>query len=231
VTFKSVAILKKPVHSVSVENFAMGRYEVTNEEFVRFLNAENRQGTQQPWFETKKDFFGHIIDSVDHFSVESSYEKHPVVNISRYGATAYVEWLSQQTGQTYRLPTEAEWEYAARAGSTTKYWWGNDIGTNQANCYSNYCGDRFQYTAPVGSFAPNPFGLYDTVGNVWEWTCSKYTDKYNGEEQHCSNSGSRLVLRGGDFDKSPRFVRAADRLQESHGRSSNYVGFRLAKSY
>jgi formylglycine-generating enzyme required for sulfatase activity len=83
-----------------------------------------------------------------------------------YDAAAYTEWLAEQTGKRYRLPSEAEWEYAARAGTETAYWWGNDIGANRANC--NGCGSQWdnQETAPVGSFDPNPFGLYDTSGNV-----------------------------------------------------------------
>jgi formylglycine-generating enzyme required for sulfatase activity len=86
------------------------------------------------------------------------------VCVSWNDATAYTNWLSEQTGHTYRLPTEAQWEYAARAGTETKYWWGNEVGSNKANCGSD-CGDNvIKYTAPVGSFAANPFGLYDTAG-------------------------------------------------------------------
>jgi formylglycine-generating enzyme required for sulfatase activity/tetratricopeptide (TPR) repeat protein len=192
---------EKPLHWVSVKKFAMGRYEVTNAEFLRFLNAVKRRGTQEePWFETKsEDSDSHIIGSVGNFKVEVGYENHPMIEVSWYGATAYAKWLSQQTGQQYRLPTEAQWEYAARAGTTTKYWWGNDIGSNKANCYSDSCGDSFEYTAPVGSFAPNQFGLYDTVGNVWEWTCSEYEDKYTGKEQRCVKSAGRFAARGGSW--------------------------------
>ncbi len=189
---------EKPVHWVSVEKFAIGRYEITNAEFVRFLNAVKLRGTKkQPWFATKAESsYSQITGSVGHFRAESGYENHPVVTVSWYGATAYAQWLSQQTGKQYRLPTEAQWEYAARAGTTTKYWWGNQIGSNKANC-DNDCGDRFDYTAPVGSFAPNPFGLYDTTGNVWEWTCSEYEDKYTGREQRCAKSADRFAVRGG----------------------------------
>jgi formylglycine-generating enzyme required for sulfatase activity len=222
---------EKPVHSVSVARFAMGRYEVTNAEFVRFLNGVKRRGSkEQPWFETKaEDSDSHIIGSVGHFRVEPGYEKHPVIEVSWDGATAYANWLSQQTGHTYRLPTEAQWEYAARAGTTTKYWWGNDIGSNKANCYD--CGDKFESTAPVGSFSPNSFGLYDTVGNVWEWTCSKYEKRYNGEENRCSSqkSGSLRALRGGAWDFIPGLVRAASRFRGSLDTRNDYVGLRLAR--
>jgi formylglycine-generating enzyme required for sulfatase activity len=136
-----------------------------------------------------------------------------VINVSWFDVMAYAKWLSQQTGQNYRLPTEAEWEYAARAGSNTKYWWGNDIGSNQANCLNSECGDHFEYTAPVGSFAANAFGLYDTVGNVWEWTCSVYEDRYQGAEQRCASGGSLFALRGGSWGVVAGWSRAAYRKQ------------------
>jgi formylglycine-generating enzyme required for sulfatase activity len=123
--------------------------------------------------------------------------------VSWYGVTAYADWLSQQTGKSYRLPSEAEWEYAARAGTETQYWWGNEPGTNRANCRNDYCGDSFDRTAPVGSFAPNPFGLYDTVGNVWEWVADPWHDNYEGAPTDGSvwtEGGSGLFAqRGGSW--------------------------------
>ncbi len=159
----------------------------------------------------------------------SQTDKHPVVCVSWNDANAYMEWLSQQTGHQYRLPTEAQWEYAARAGTTTKYWWGNDIGSNKANCNNNYCGDRFQYTAPVGSFAKNPFGLYDTVGNVWEWTCSEYKGKYNGQEQQCVDSAGYFVLRGGAWNYHATRARSANRDGNDPTDRFSYYGFRPAR--
>jgi formylglycine-generating enzyme required for sulfatase activity len=231
---------EQPVHDVSVGRFAMGRYEVTNAEFVSFLNAVKRRGTtEEPWFETKaEDSYGHITGSVGNFRVERGYENHPVVNVSWYGATTYAQWLSQQTGQKYRLPTEAEWEYAARAGTDTKYWWGNEIGSNKANCLNSYCGDRFDRTAPVGSFAPNAFKLYDTVGNVWEWTCSEYENRYKGQEKTCKNKAtiktdgenkSHFVLRGGSWDDDAWGAWAADRYGGQPSGRVRGDGFRLAR--
>ncbi|MEN8221213.1 MAG: formylglycine-generating enzyme family protein, partial [Pseudomonadota bacterium] len=159
----------------------------------------------------------------------------PVINVSWYDATAYAEWLSQQTGQKYRLPTEAEWEYAARVGTITKYWWDNEIGSNKANCLNSDCGDRFEYTAPVGSFAPNTFDLYDTVGNVWEWTCSEYENRYNGKENTCKghiNSGenkSLFVVRGGSWYSDARLARSANRNRWQPAERNRVVGFRLAR--
>ncbi len=199
---------EQPVHSVSVKKFAMGVYEVTFAEYDKFADATGRR---------KPNDYGW------------GRGNRPVVNVSWHDANAYMEWLSQQTGHQYRLPTEAEWEYAARAGTTTKYWWGNDIGSNKANCSNRYCGDSFDYTAPVGSFAKNPFGLYDTVGNVWEWTCSKYTNKYNGQEQQCVDSAGYFVLRGGAWSYNATWARSASRINYDPAYRYNNYGFRPAR--
>ncbi|OQY51343.1 MAG: hypothetical protein B6247_19555 [Candidatus Parabeggiatoa sp. nov. 2] len=198
---------EKPVHWVSVDKFAMGVYEVTFAEYDKFAEATGRsKPSDRGWGRGNR----------------------PVINVSWDDATAYAKWLSEQTNHHYRLPTEAEWEYAARAETTTKYWWGNNIGSNKANCWRSYCGDSFQYTAPVGSFAANPFGLYDTVGNMWEWTCSEYQGKYTGKEQRCTNSSLR-ALRGGAWNDLPGFVRSATRDWISRDDRSDGVGFRLAR--
>ncbi len=106
--------------------------------------------------------------------------RRPVVNVSWDDSTAYAAWLSRKTGKTYRLLTEAEWEYAARAATTTAYYWGNEIGKGNANC--DGCGSKWDndQTAPVGSFAANAFGLYDMAGNLWQWVQDCYHDSYNG---------------------------------------------------
>ena len=222
---------KKPVHWVNVKPFAMGKYEVTFAEYDKFANATGRKKpNDNGWGRGNR----------------------PVIIVSWDDAVAYADWLSQQTGKQYRLPTEAEWEYAARAGTETKYWWGNEIGSNKANCYEDDCGDNFQYTAPVGSFKANPFGLYDTVGNIWEWICSEYEEKYGGKEQKCipgkknANFIMRLlrgsswfdspinkhanfrVMRGGSWFNSSNSARAASRYLLSPGHRSVYSGFRVA---
>ncbi|HIE01033.1 MAG TPA: TIR domain-containing protein [Thiotrichaceae bacterium] len=164
---------EQPVHEVSVARFAMGRYEITFAEYDQFAEATARKKPSDAGW---------------------GRDDRPVINVSWNDVTAYAEWLSEQTGEQYRLPTEAEWEYAARAGTKTKYWWGDDIGSNNANCRNSYCDDSFEYTAPVGSFEANPFGLFDVSGNVWEWTCSEYEKKYSGKEQYCLNKRG-LFLR------------------------------------
>jgi formylglycine-generating enzyme required for sulfatase activity len=195
-------------HEVSVDGFAMSQYEVTFAEYDKFAEATGRE---------KPDDEGW------------GRGNRPVINVSWHDATAYAEWLSTQTGQKYRLPTEAEWEYAARAGTETKYWWGNEIGSNKANCSNYSCGDSFKYTAPVGSFEPNPFGLYDTAGNVWEWTCSEYSSSYDGSEKSCEEHVSLAVIRGGSWSYEPRNVRVTYRDRSSDVYRFDDVGFRLAR--
>ena len=218
---------EKPVHWVNIDKFAMGKYEVTVGEYLRFVKATDTHAPQ--WLEKGNEY--NIHTGTNDYYKKFSDENLPIVGVSWNNAVAYAEWLSQQTGKTYRLPTEAEWEYVARAGTETKYWWGNDIGSNKANCYENYCGDSFEYTSPIGSFAANPYGLYDTAGNVWEWTCSEYEDKYNGKEEKCTskNRAMQLVIRGGSWLDVARYVRAAFRDWSSRDSRYYNVGFRLAR--
>ncbi|MDG4595440.1 MAG: SUMF1/EgtB/PvdO family nonheme iron enzyme [Candidatus Contendobacter sp.] len=209
-------------HSVRVARFAMGQYEVTFEEYDRFCATTGREKPGDAGW---------------------GRGQRPVINVDWRGVVAYAEWLSQQTGKQYRLPTEAEWEYAARAGTTTPFWTGRCVTTDQANYNGNYgyygspdCGAKTgvyrQKTQPVGSFKPNPWGLYDTMGNVWEWTCSGYDQKYGGAEQECSiedTSGPR-VLRGGSWADGPLVLRSAARDWTNPRGWNNDAGFRLART-
>ena len=140
----------------------------------------------------------------------------PAVCLTYSDAKAYADWLSGQTGQQYRLPNEVEWEYAARAGTKTEYPWGNEIGKNLANC--GWCGSEWsnKSASPTGSFAPNAFGLYDTVGNVWEWT-------------HKSAEQSDVTVRGGAWNFAPSLARASTRLILAPDFRANYIGFRLVR--
>ncbi len=230
---------EKPVHSVTVGAFALGKYEVTKGEFAAFVKAagyktEAEQGegcygwTGLSW-EQKKEFNWKNLG----FSQE---DNHPVACVSWNDAVAYTDWLSAKTGKEYRLPTEAEWEYAARGGTTTNYWWGNDIDHNRANCYD--CGSQWdkKQTAPVGSFAANPFGLHDTAGNVWEWSCSEYAPYKDGKENacisknHASSDGWR-VIRGGSWYFHPSGLRSSYRFNYRPSSRSSLVGFRLARMF
>ncbi len=200
---------EKPVHRVSVSRFAMGMYEVTFAEYDKFAQATGRtKPSDSGWGRGNR----------------------PVIYVSWHDANAYAQWLTQQTGKKYRLPTEAEWEYAARAGTTTKYWWGNTASHEYANYGNTKEGkDRWEYTAPVGSFEPNPFGIYDTAGNVWEWTCSPNTNRYDGQEQRCVNSASHFVLRGGSWFYVAWRLRSANRLWWRPAGRYGGGGFRLAR--
>ncbi|MCP5242090.1 MAG: SUMF1/EgtB/PvdO family nonheme iron enzyme [Burkholderiales bacterium] len=126
----------------------------------------------------------------------------PVVNVNWLEATAYADWLGEQKHMQCRLPTEAEWEYAARGGTQTAYPWGDEPGNNNANCAG--CGSQWdnKESAPVGSFAANGYGLHDMSGNVWEWTCSNWRDQFDGSEQQCNDDTADTqsrVLRGGSW--------------------------------
>jgi formylglycine-generating enzyme required for sulfatase activity len=156
-------------------------------------------------------------------------------NVSWDDAQAYVAWLSRMTGKEYRLLTEAEWEYAARASSTTAYFWGDEIGKENANCVG--CGSQWdsQGTAPVGSFNPNAFGLYDMAGNVWQWVQDCYHENYDGapmdgapwiEGGYCK----QRMVRGGSWVVDPVDLRSANRLWLTTVLRGNGVGFRVART-
>lgn len=186
--------------------FAIGQYTVTFEEYDRYCADRGR---------TKPD--------------DKNWGRgtRPVINVSWVDALDYTEWLSAQTGKNYRLPTEAEWEYAARAGTETAFWWGNEISPAQANY-----GMTLGKTVPVDQFQPNSWGLYQVHGNVWEWTSSQYEENYNGEEMLSSNkdTGVRLAVRGGSWNYFPAWVRSAFRSWDIPASRSYYAGFRLARS-
>ncbi|TRZ56181.1 MAG: tetratricopeptide repeat protein [Rhodocyclaceae bacterium] len=160
--------------------------------------------------------------------------RRPVINVSWDDAHSYVAWLGSRTGKKYRLLSESEWEYITRAGTTTTYWWGNDLGTGQANCRN--CGSRWDknQTAPVGSFAPNQFGICDTVGNVTEWVEDRWNSNYDGAaaDGRAREIGDtrRVVFRGGSWFNEDRFQRAAFRNGDAPTVRSTKIGFRVATS-
>jgi formylglycine-generating enzyme required for sulfatase activity len=159
--------------------------------------------------------------------------KQPVIYVSWDDAKAYAAWLSRMTGKTYRLLTEAEWEYAARAGMTTAYFWGDEIGKGNANC--DGCGSRWdgRQSSPVGSFKPNAFGLYDMAGNEWQWIEDCYHPNYDGAltdgSAWTTGDCSRRVVRGGSWSFSPRSLRSAVRVRSTSGYRNDDLGFRLGR--
>ena len=159
-------------------------------------------------------------------------DANPVVFVSWDEAQQYVAWLSRMTGRPYRLLTEAEWEYAARAGTTTAYWWGAEIGKGNANCLG--CGSEWdaRQPAPVGSFKPNAFGLYDMHGNVWQWVQDCYHHSYTGAPTDGSawigEDCSRHTVRGGSWIHDQ--IRAANRGAISSDDHHDYLGFRVGRT-
>ncbi|MDM8567937.1 SUMF1/EgtB/PvdO family nonheme iron enzyme [Thiotrichales bacterium HSG1] len=207
---------EQPVHWVNIDyQFAMGKYEVTVGEFRKFVNSTGYETEAEKQGECHS-MHGESSERNWHTPKFPQKDNQPVVCISWNDANAYTKWLSQQTGKEYRLPSEAEWEYAARAGTETKYWWGNDIGKNKANC--DGCGSQWdnKQTAPVGSFIANQFGLYDTVGNVWEWCADGYQNNYNNapnDGRVWKNNNKYKMLRGGSWSYPTNYVRATLRFR------------------
>jgi formylglycine-generating enzyme required for sulfatase activity len=157
----------------------------------------------------------------------------PVINVSWDDAKQYVGWLSRSTGKEYRLLTETEWEYAARAGADTRYSWGNDPSKGNANC--NGCGGHgdLQQTTPVGSFKPNAWGLYDMHGNVWEWVEDSWHENYDGAPTDASawlrdGDADYHVARGGSWNNESELVRAAFRVRRNRHVQFDTLGFRVA---
>ncbi len=205
---------EKPVHQVTIpQAFAVGKYEVTFAEWDACVSAGGC--SHRP-----DDRWGR--------------GRHPVIRVSWDDAQSYVRWLSQQTGASYRLLSESEWEYVARAGSSTAYSWGSQIGSGRANC--DGCGSQWDnsQTAPVGSFSPNAFGLHDMHGNVWEWVQDCWNESYNGGPSDGSawQSGNcfRRVLRGGSWNIRPRHLRSANRIGYPSDDRSYLFGFRVART-
>jgi len=227
-----------PQHEVRIpEPFAVGKFEITNAQYVAFLNDVNRRGTEEePWFETKdEDSRSQITGSVGACAVEAGKEDFPVGNVSWFGARAYAKWLSEKTGKSYRLLSAAEWEYAARAGTQTRYWFGDDDSDLGEHAWYR---ENSGKTYPVGEKPANPWGLHDVHGNVWErvedcWNAS-YADKSDslkvmGGAWTTGNCNIR-VLRGGSWYDSPRNLRSANRYGYNRvGRSADF-GFRLART-
>lgn len=211
-----------PLHKVTIRrSFAVGKFEVTFDEWDACF-AEGGCGRYRP-----RD-------------KEWGRGRRPVINVSWKDAQAYSAWLSKKTGKTYRLLSEAEWEYSARAGTSTPFWQGSSISTQQANYNGAYSygegkkGDYRSNTVAVDSFAPNPFGLYQTQGNVWEWVEDCYHENYRAAPSDGSawtaGDCSRRTLRGGSWLNFPRFLRAAGHIRVKPDYRGGDSGFRLART-
>lgn len=201
---------EQPLHPVTVKEFFIGRHEVTFAAYDQFAKAT-----------------GQLLPD----DAGWGRGNRPVINVSWEDAKAFAAWLSKQSGRSFRLPTEAEWEYAARGGTGSAFWWGNQAGKGNANC--NGCGSPWDnsMTAPVGSFAANPFGLYDVHGNVYEWVEDRRHDSYQGAPGDGSawleGTSPDRVQRSGSYRDYPEDIKASTRNWTSPARRLIDCGFRL----
>jgi formylglycine-generating enzyme required for sulfatase activity len=203
-----------PQHEVTLaEPIAVSKFEVTFEEWDACVAAAACPGAPDVWGR------GH----------------RPVINVSWADAKQYVGWLVKVTGKNYRLLSEAEWEYSARAGTNTRYAWGDEPGAGNANC--NGCGTQWdlEQTAPAGSFKPNAFGLYDMHGNVWEWVEDNWHENYVGAPTDGSawlQGGQPVfrVIRGGSWRNESELLRAAVRQKRNINVRFDTLGFRVART-
>lgn len=209
---------ERPVRTVTIPRaFAIARYETTFAEWDACVAAGAcRQGVDDIGF---------------------GRGRRPVMLVGWADACAYAGWLSQRTGKPYRLPSEAEWEYAARAGAETRFPWGDEAGRGRANC--DECGGRWDdaSTAPAGSFPANAFGLHDMVGNVYEWVAdcgdASYEDAPSDGSAHPAGGDGDCewrMMRGGSWLSLPRAIRPANRVRNPAGFRDVHTGFRVARS-
>ncbi len=205
---------EKPVHTVTVSDFYIGKYEVTQKQWEEIM------GNNPSYFKG---------------------DNLPVEQVSWNDIQEFIKKLNRKTGKKYRLPTEAEWEYACRAGTTTPFNTGNCLSTNQANYDGNYpykeCskGTYREKTTTVGSFSPNAWGIYNMHGNVYEWCQDVYKSDFYSQSKNATNpiyagSGSRRVIRGGSWNGYSEYCRSADRSSYAPSYSNDYIGFRLAET-
>ncbi len=236
-----------PVHEVCVNDFYIAKYEVTVGEFNKFVSETGytTDAEKEGWGCSVNDDATKLINKKGAdwrnpgFNQDS---KHPVVQVSWNDAMAYIEWLNRKTGKRYRLPTEAEWEYAARnGGKRQKYSWGNDdrakasLNKRHYQKFQIWDGDdRYIYTSPVGSFEVSELGLYDMTGNVSEWCLDWYGEEYYAKKVKRNPQGPSVgdsrVLRGGSCHCKPRFARTSLRLTRAPSYRYYYLGFRLART-
>lgn len=215
--------------NVSVPRFAISRFEVTKADYAAFVGATGRA-------DPKVAGDTYCIWRSPRFAQS---DRDPVACVNTTDAADYAAWLSRRSGGLYRLPSEAEWEYAARGGVTGAYPW----GPNASHDFANYgkdacCGglavgrDQWVYTAPVGSFPANPFGLFDMHGNVWEWVEDCYRDNLSGQTAAAyTTSGCSLrVDRGGSWFNDPADLRSANRSGDTPANRYDNVGFRIART-
>ena len=224
-----------PRHVIDIaQSFAVAKYETTVAEFRAFVLA-----TQ---YVTEPEKTGGCHAYIKWWSTHAGtswrapgYEQQdnfPVVCISWNDAVAYTKWLSDQTGKNYRLPTEAEWEYAIRGGTQTRFWWGDVGDCKKARCNGFKAEWLEKKTVVVGGYEANPFGLYDIAGNVWEWTASEYVTPYDGSELRQSNKSPQegfRIMRGGSWYFGHIDSRSSNRGRRPPTEGWSTVGIRVIR--
>lgn len=242
-------------HQACVKGFHIAKHELTVKEFGRFVeatgyqtDAERNEGGEagcwslDPGAQDNGWNYHAWASWRKPIMQQSTVDDHPVSCVSWNDAQAYISWLNEATNQHYRLPTETEWEYAARAGTTTSRFWGAGVdqqaclNANVADKGNNWqdgfpCSDGYEWIAPIGRFQANSWGLHDVLGNVWEWTCSAYDEGYGGRENECvpATSDAPRVLRGGSWYSGPKPVRSAYRDRAFAEYRYSFLGFRLLR--
>jgi formylglycine-generating enzyme required for sulfatase activity len=203
---------ERPVHPVSVRRFSIARHVVTFAQYDAFTDATDRPRADDAGW---------------------GRGRQPLIHVSWEEAQAFILWLNERSALHYRLPSEAEWEYAARAGSKAHFPWGEHYGAGLANGAGRKGRDRYEHTAPVGRFPANAWGLYDMVGNVEQWVADCYRESYAGaptdgsavDDGHCA----QRVRRGGSWGLAPWFLRADYRNSADPRLHSDAIGFRIAR--
>lgn len=226
---------EEPIHSVVVNNFYIGRYEITNKQYATFLNLRRpAKRDVETWINVENDRLDITRDGQE-YVVAAGRENYPVTSVSWYGASAYCEWLRNLTGEPFRLPTEAEWEYAARGGKKTHdyvYSGSRDVG-EVAWFDWNADGEKHE----VGTLKPNELTTYDMIGNVQEWCNDWYDEHFYEDVKETPNNpagpekGYECVVRGGAFHLEIENVRNEDRSKFAPHIINATIGFRIAREY
>jgi formylglycine-generating enzyme required for sulfatase activity len=230
---------KRDGYDITVSTFTMGKHEVTVEQFAQFVAATNYKTDAEKgdgsfivikgnW---KKQAGINWRHDEEGKTRPSKQYNHPVIHVSWNDAVAFCDWLSKKEAKEYRLPTEAEWEYAAGGGNSDRTVWAGTNGEATLSKYGNIDGkaDGYEYTSPVGIFTANRLGLHDLSGNVWEWCSDSYGDypKQSETNPQGPSSGTNRVLRGGSWDFTPDFARVADRGFNTPDSRGGNAGFRV----
>lgn len=227
--------IERPFHKVKIEKgFYISKFEVTVADFEEFVKetdyfTDAEQGVGSYSYNENGEWTEVNNVSWRNPGLWENKPNYPVVFVSWNDATEYVKWLSKKTKRTYRLPTEQEWEYAARAGIDSNFTWGDKSkdGLGKINALDSYFkfNDGYKYVAPVGSFEPNGNGLYDMLGNVWEWCLSPYVKQYPLELN--KPESDEYVDRGGGWDSPPFNARISNRGSAGSKFNTINLGFRI----